>query len=190
MRESTFTLVYWGFIPSFPTKGQLVKAFGSKVKDLSWHNTITERPEVIACCELRGFGQLHLSEMNSVSSKVLSHFQAAQSMGRHQSFVWKFLTFEESVWGLAPRFGESYDGGYLSGMDGISCSQVTFFHIWKMVTFEQLIPWEFQIMTNGLAMFSRNSTSLSTNMIAQLQPQQKIVLNVTFSRHVCSLNSI
>ena len=23
MRESTFTLVYWGFIPSFPTKGQL-----------------------------------------------------------------------------------------------------------------------------------------------------------------------
>ena len=24
MRESTFTLVYWGFIPSFPTKGQLV----------------------------------------------------------------------------------------------------------------------------------------------------------------------
>ena len=25
MRESTFTLVYWGFIPSFPTKGQLDK---------------------------------------------------------------------------------------------------------------------------------------------------------------------
>ena len=24
MRESTFTLVYWGFILSFPTKGQLV----------------------------------------------------------------------------------------------------------------------------------------------------------------------
>ena len=26
MRESTFTLVYWGFIPSFPTKGQLVSS--------------------------------------------------------------------------------------------------------------------------------------------------------------------
>ena len=26
MRESTFTLVYWGFIPSFSTKGQLVFA--------------------------------------------------------------------------------------------------------------------------------------------------------------------
>lgn len=62
--------------------------------------------------------------------------------------------------------------------------------IWKKVTCEQLIPWEFHIMTNGLVMFSRNSTSLSTNMIAQLQPQQKIVLNVTFSRHVCSLNWI
>ena len=24
MRESTFTLVYWGLIPSFPTKGELV----------------------------------------------------------------------------------------------------------------------------------------------------------------------
>ncbi len=27
MRESTFTLVYWGFIPSFPTKGQLGKGW-------------------------------------------------------------------------------------------------------------------------------------------------------------------
>ena len=30
MRESTFTLVYWGFIPSFPTKGQPEKKSGTQ----------------------------------------------------------------------------------------------------------------------------------------------------------------
>ncbi len=30
MRESTFTVVYWGFIPSFPTKGQLVEKYKLK----------------------------------------------------------------------------------------------------------------------------------------------------------------
>ena len=35
MRESTFTLVYWGFIPSFPTKSQLVLACFSNVCSLS-----------------------------------------------------------------------------------------------------------------------------------------------------------
>ena len=97
---------------------------------------------------------------------------------RHQSVVRKFLPFVDSV-----RLGSAL----VSLMMVDICPA---WIIWKKVTCEQLIPWEFHIMTNGLVMFSRNSTSLSTNMIAQLQPQQKIVLNVTFSRHVCSLNWI
>ena len=38
MRESTFTLVYWGFIPSFPTKDQLVICNISKKEN-------SERPQ-------------------------------------------------------------------------------------------------------------------------------------------------
>ncbi len=37
MRESTFTLVYWGFIPSFPTKGQLANLLQNWVLRLDLH---------------------------------------------------------------------------------------------------------------------------------------------------------
>ena len=46
MRESTFTLVYWGFTPSFPTKGQLVipsRSLTWPLKNDGWKTTFLLR---------------------------------------------------------------------------------------------------------------------------------------------------
>ena len=41
MRESTFTLVYWGFIPSFPTKGQLDNG---DIYHINWWSSDFKKP--------------------------------------------------------------------------------------------------------------------------------------------------
>ncbi len=69
---STFTLVYWGFIPSFPTKGQLEKGFQT-----NW-NLTSSRPGAGAGAE--GIAPCHLPRLNGPCNETL-----------HKENIWKFI---------------------------------------------------------------------------------------------------
>ena len=112
MRESTFTLVYWGFIPSFPTKGQLVSYVNFKSSDHFGSTWVVKKswPLQAPFCEAAWLEE-NGSEERHVDRKQFQEHSNLERLGLLKIWMFGFeyislylISFNYSIWNSFMHF--------------------------------------------------------------------------------------